>query len=175
MNNQIELDTGIYTHGPKAQALEELTFAVTQKISQLTGQTMHGDRVLGAHRNMRISRMAYYLDHKDKRADIEHEITKFFGDKVWVVGVACIFKPKNVMFDMIAPSRHHHVLQKIRHAGHDTMHAEVDQGFLVYEKGNLRYMEREESLEIASHNGQLRRLIGAQYYQGHELYSEDLW
>jgi len=66
-----------------------------------------------------------------------------------------------------APNRHHHVIRKI-----GGIYGPHEEGFLD-EAG--RFYSRIAAMQLAKDSRQLIRRKGEQYYQGNELYSEDLW
>lgn len=66
------------------------------------------------------------------------------------------------------PNRHHDILHPlVKTLGHD-----YEEGFLN-DRGE--FLNRKNALLLATESGQLNRRQGAQFYQGPELYSEDLW
>lgn len=65
------------------------------------------------------------------------------------------------------PNRHHHVIRQI--GGIYGPHTE---GF-VDNAGN--FLNRVDAMALATKNGQLNRREGVEFYQGPELFSEDLW
>lgn len=75
-------------------------------------------------------------------------------------------KNKGRVHSLPAPNRHHHVIHCILPAG------KVEEGF-VDDQGN--FMGRKLAFILAKANGQLNRKPGAEYYQGDELFSEDIW
>ena len=70
----------------------------------------------------------------------------------------------NEIFSLPKPNRHHNIIHN------DPEHS--IEGFLTEEN---RFIDRREAYLMAKHSGQLNRLKGDQYYQGNELFSEDLW
>lgn len=70
------------------------------------------------------------------------------------------------IYSLPAPNRHHHVI----HA--NKLRTDCDEGFLL---DNGDFVNRSLAYEIAKNNGQLKRRPGKEFYQGNELYSEDLW
>ena len=76
-------------------------------------------------------------------------------------------KYNGTIYSLPAPNRHHSVIQMIGGVyGNDV------QGFL---DDSGEFLTRKEAYVLAVQNGQINRLKGDQYYQGGELYSEDLW
>ena len=76
-------------------------------------------------------------------------------------------KYNGTIYSLPAPNRHHNVIQMIGGVyGNDV------QGFL---DDSGEFLTRKEAYVLAVQNGQINRLKGDQYYQGDELYSEDLW
>jgi hypothetical protein len=65
------------------------------------------------------------------------------------------------------PNRHHAVIRMI--GGIGGPHTE---GFL---DSTGRFHGRIAAMQLAKDSGQLNRRKGKQYYQGPELYSEDIW
>lgn len=82
-----------------------------------------------------------------------------------ITHVAIIFN--GVTYSLPRPNRHHHVIHMI--GGISGPHRE---GFLD-DLGN--YLSRRDAYSLACNNGQINRRQGENFYQGHELYSEDLW
>lgn len=70
------------------------------------------------------------------------------------------------------PNRHSDVMREIYGSGVTRNYETEKQGFLDSE-GN--FLNRIEAMRIAEANDQLSRKPGAGYYQGSELFSEDLW
>ena len=81
-----------------------------------------------------------------------------------IISVAC--RMGDLILSAPAPARHGHVLRAARcEPG--------DQGFLTSEG---RFVDRKEAYRIARASGQpWVRMEGPEYYQGDELYSEDVW
>jgi len=76
-------------------------------------------------------------------------------------------KYNGTTYSLPSPNRHHNVIRMIGGVyGNDT------QGFL---DDSGEFLTRKEAYVLAVQNGQINRLKGDQYYQGEELYSEDLW
>lgn len=82
-----------------------------------------------------------------------------------IVGVAIIYN--NVLYTLPAPNRHHNVIRLI-----GGIYGPSKEGFIDNE-GN--FLNRTEAMLLAEKNMQLNRRVGSEYYQGPELYSEDLW
>lgn len=82
-----------------------------------------------------------------------------------ILGVAILYKKK--MYMLPSPNRHHNVIRMI--GGIKGPHTE---GF--YDEDG-KFLPRSEAFIRAKKNGQLNRRPGDQYYQGDNLYSEDLW
>lgn len=81
-----------------------------------------------------------------------------FDDKVW---------------SLPAPNRHHHIISMIALTNGIGINGPDVQGFL---DSNGTFLSRRGAMQLAKDNGQLnRRPMPAGYYQGNELYSEDLW
>ncbi len=70
------------------------------------------------------------------------------------------------------PNRHHNILREMYESGVSRDYANETEGFLD-EDGN--FLNRSEAYLLAVSTGQINRRTGDQYYQGKELYSEDLW
>lgn len=87
-----------------------------------------------------------------------------------IVGVAV--KSANMVYSLPEPNRHHNVLRLLTDLKLTRNYSGEIEGF-VDDKG--KFLTRKEAYILASGNGQLKRLPGAQNYQGDELYSEDLW
>lgn len=83
-----------------------------------------------------------------------------------IVGVAIVYAGK--MYSLPKPNRHHDVIRTIPGgvAGPDT------QGFIL---NDGTFIGRRGAYYLAADNGQLKRKPGKEFYQGDELYSEDLW
>jgi hypothetical protein len=76
-------------------------------------------------------------------------------------------KYANKVFSLPAPNRHHDVIRMIGGiSGPDV------QGFL---DANGVFLNRKQAFLVAQATGQLNRREGPGYYQGSELFSEDLW
>lgn len=82
-----------------------------------------------------------------------------------IVGVAVRYN--GTVFSLPSPNRHHHVLRMI-----GGIYGPHEEGF-VLDDGT--YVGRIGAMQLAKDNGQLNRRKGVNYYQGPELYSEDLW
>lgn len=82
-----------------------------------------------------------------------------------IVHVAIKYKDK--IYFLPHPNRHHNVIRMI--GGMDGPHKE---GFL---DSDGKFLNRTEAMLVAVECGQLRRREDAQFYQGPELFSEDLW
>lgn len=88
-----------------------------------------------------------------------------------IVGVAVIHD--GVTYTMGPPNRHHNVIHHIvKTRGGAAFGQPRIEGF-IDERGV--FLDRKQAMQRAVQTGQLRRREGAQYYQGPELYSEDLW
>ena len=83
-----------------------------------------------------------------------------------ITGVAVMYGGK--MYSLPRPNRHHDVIRSIPGGvkGPDR------QGFILE---NGTFLDRRQAMTLAENNGQLRRVTGKEFYQGPELYSEDLW
>lgn len=91
--------------------------------------------------------------------------------KLWITAVAVIHE--GVLWALPPPNRHHNVLHKI-HADlelGENKPAFGEEGFIIDEK----FVSRELAMLAAKFTGQLNRREGPNYYQGDELFSEDLW
>lgn len=87
-----------------------------------------------------------------------------------ITHVAVVFN--GFVYSLPKPNRHHNVLRAIAEEngiGVDGPHSE---GFV---DSSGRYLRRGQAMVAARKTGQLNRRPGAQFYQGPELYSEDLW
>lgn len=152
----------------------------TAAYSHLPG--MHVDRINSPanNRNLVLSRCAHYcLDHKDVLPALVKDIKDFLiglGTPV-IVGAANEYNGK--VYDLVGPSRHHHVIQLIRHSTKDRSElATMTEGFVIYDVRNSpdkQFIARKTAYDLAVKNGQLQRIKGNKYYQGSELFSEDLW
>lgn len=81
--------------------------------------------------------------------------------------IAVAIKYDNRIWQLPRPKRHHDVMRSI--GGMFGPHIE---GFI---SSTGEFVNRTEAMRIAVAAGQLRRRSGPEYYQGPELYSEDLW
>lgn len=79
-------------------------------------------------------------------------------------------KFKGVTYARPAPERHHHVIRLIAEKNGVGIDGPDEQGFM---DENGRFYSRIAAMQLAKDNGQLKRRDGG--YQGHELFSEDLW
>ncbi len=70
-------------------------------------------------------------------------------------------------YSLPKPNRHHHVIRMI--GGISGPHKE---GFLDTEG---RFLNRTTAMQVAIAYKQLKRRPGKEFYQGPELFSEDLW
>lgn len=87
-----------------------------------------------------------------------------------IMGVA--IKYGGVVYSLPPPNRHHNVIRHIREVTGSGIAGSDVQGFITDEG---EFLNRKAAMALASVNGQLNRRPGAQFYQGPELYSEDLW
>lgn len=90
--------------------------------------------------------------------------------KPMIVGVAV--KTDKTVYSLPNPNRHHNVLRMMTNLYITRNYGTEVQGF-VDDKGN--FLNREDAYTLAKSNGQLKRISGPEFYQGNELYSEDLW
>ena len=86
-----------------------------------------------------------------------------------ITHVAVTFDDKT--YSMARPNRHHHVLHMMYNNG-IRLYGPHKEGFL---DSNGNFLTRQEAFELASTNGQLNRRKGKEFYQGTDLYSEDIW
>lgn len=87
-----------------------------------------------------------------------------------ITGVAIKYDGK--VYSLPRPNRHHNVIRHIREVtGHGISGPDV-QGFIT-QRGV--FLNRRQGMELAAANGQLNRREGENFYQGPDLYSEDLW
>lgn len=70
------------------------------------------------------------------------------------------------------PNRHHNVIRMIAEQNGVGVKGPDVQGF-VCDTGD--FLNRRQAFGLAATNGQLKRRPGEKFYQGKELYSEDLW
>lgn len=70
------------------------------------------------------------------------------------------------------PNRHHNVIRMIAEQNGVGVKGPDVQGF-VCDTGD--FLNRRQAFGLAAVNGQLKRRPGEKFYQGKELYSEDLW
>ncbi len=71
-----------------------------------------------------------------------------------------------------APNRHHNVLRAMFDLKVKRYYGQEVQGFL---DDSGEFLNRRDAMKLASSNGQLKRDPNPSFYQGDELYSEDLW
>lgn len=87
------------------------------------------------------------------------------GTALRVVSAAC--RSADLVFSMPQPARHADILLRIGNVSPD------NQGFLL---SNGKFANRRRAYQIAKAAGQItKRLEGPKYYQGDELFSEDMW
>lgn len=85
-----------------------------------------------------------------------------------IVGVAVVYN--GTLYSLPAPNRHHNVFRVINNVAGGC--GFTNEGFITT---SGVFLNRKEAMQLAKENGQLNRRQGSQYYQGPELYSEDLW
>ena len=83
-----------------------------------------------------------------------------------ITGVAIMYAGK--LYSLPAPKRHHDVIRSIPGG----VKGPDKQGFVL---ADGTFLGRKEAMTLAETNGQLKRRAGKEFYQGPELYSEDLW
>lgn len=83
-----------------------------------------------------------------------------------ITGVAVRHGDK--VYSLPPPNRHHNILHSLKpkYAG------EYEEGFI---DDTGKFVSRLDAMKIAENNGQLTRRPGKEFYQGPELYSEDIW
>lgn len=74
------------------------------------------------------------------------------------------------IYSMPRPNRHHNV---IRHMSQDKVDYKNNKEGFLDDQGN--FLDRYEAYNLAVSTGQINRRKGEQFYQGPELYSEDIW
>ena len=79
---------------------------------------------------------------------------------------------EGVVHSLPKPNRHHNVIRMIASQNGVGIRGPDVQGFVT---NHNRFLNRREAYELAVQNKQLARREGPQFYQGNELYSEDLW
>lgn len=84
-----------------------------------------------------------------------------------IVGVA--IQLNGLLISLARPHRHHDILHRL--PAKDNLD-QIEEGFLTSEG---KFLDRRSAFALASSNGQLNRRPGAQFYQGDQLFSEDLW
>lgn len=77
-----------------------------------------------------------------------------------------------VVYILPKPNRHHNVIRMINLNYGVRLYGPHEEGFVDC-LGN--FLNRREAYKLASENGQLVGRSGSEFYQGNELYSEDLW
>lgn len=87
-----------------------------------------------------------------------------------IVGVAIMYDGE--MYELPRPNRHHNVIRLIKETNGVGIKGPDVQGFVL---DNGDFINRRDGMELAKLNGQLNRKQGAEFYQGPDLYSEDLW
>lgn len=75
-------------------------------------------------------------------------------------------------YSLPAPNRHHHVIRMIAKENGVGIKGSDVQGFL---DENGEFLNRQGAFIRAQRTGQLTQKEGNQFYQGGDLYSEDLW
>ncbi len=86
-----------------------------------------------------------------------------------ITDVAVIFEGE--IYSLPAPNRHHNVIHMMYGNG-IRINGPSLEGFL---DENGTFLNRSAGMIRAQRNGQLNRREGDQFYQGPDLYSEDLW
>ena len=82
-----------------------------------------------------------------------------------IVGVAIMYNGK--LFSLPSPNRHHNVIRSV-----NGIYGPHEEGFIL---DDGTFIGRIGAMQLAKDNGQLNRRKGENFYQGPELYSEDLW
>ena len=165
----------VHAVNEKTQALDKRVMDfITKNITKHELQT-YG--LLHNNRNLVIAAMVETMSKhlaEDKRG-IQEEIMHFLAADEWLYCVSTKLKD-GFLFSHPAPGRHGDI---IRLDGYKAVPMDLragnNQGFMVYRAGTTRHVGREEGMKIAVANGQMRRVMGEGKYQGHELFSEDLW
>lgn len=86
-----------------------------------------------------------------------------------ITGVAITLD--GIVYSLPAPNRHHNVIHYVIDVTDGDVRPYV-QGFIT---SSGEFLDRKQAMQLAMANGQLNRRPGEQFYQGPELYSEDLW
>lgn len=87
-----------------------------------------------------------------------------------IVGVAIKYAGK--VWSLPKPNRHHNVIRHIKEVTGSGISGPDVQGFIT---DDGIFLNRREAMALVKTNGQLNRRPGTQFYQGPDLYSEDLW
>lgn len=87
-----------------------------------------------------------------------------------ITGVAIRYQ--GVVHSLPRPNRHHNVIRMIASQNGVGIKGPDVQGFVT---NYGRFLNRQEAYKLAVANKQIARREGAQFYQGTDLYSEDLW
>lgn len=95
---------------------------------------------------------------------------KSFKEYGPILGVAVVYA--GVCYRLPAPNRHHNVLQEIVNLKGSRLIEPNEEGFY---SACSTFLTRGFAMEVALACDQVNRRVGAQYYQGPELFSEDLW
>jgi hypothetical protein len=82
-----------------------------------------------------------------------------------ITGVA--IKYNNTVYALPKPNRHHNVIHSI-----EDISGPHEEGFIL---DDGTFLGRRAAMQLAKENGQLNRRSGENFYQGPDLYSEDLW
>lgn len=82
--------------------------------------------------------------------------------------VAVAVKVGGTISSLPPPNRHHNILHTLPPRDNVPFY----EGFLDDQGA---FLDRRSAFQLASANGQLNRRPGPQFYQGPELFSEDLW
>lgn len=131
----------------------------------------HGES--GYNINLAIVEMYNFLTSAINDQIFKDYIQTFFESEQWIVGVS--IELNGTSYTLPGPNRHHHALALLADSYNPEVEGIPKEGFLVFKSGELSTIGRKEALVIVTKNGQLRRLLGDNYYQGDKLFSEDLW
>jgi len=86
-----------------------------------------------------------------------------------IIGVAIM--SNDLLYQLLAPNRHHNLIHQLS-LTHASETKPVIEGFV---DADNNFLTRTQAYVRAGQTGQLKRLAGPEFYQGPELFSEDIW
>lgn len=163
-------------------AVTEQTVALDKRVMDfitrtITKHPLSSFNLVHDNRNLVIAAMVeiMFKHLPEGQRGLQEEIMHFLAGDEWLYSVSTMLKD-GFLFTYPAPGRHGHItgLDGYKAVPMD-QRAGNNQGFMVYRAGTTRHVGRIEGMQLAVANGQMRRVMGENKYQGHELFSEDLW